>query len=94
MPEIDGPTLSREVLARRPTGGPRVLFISGFAEPPYYENAPETRDVPLLIKPFTIDELKAASIGCWRRYERRRWTSTGAPPVAARVHPWPVSACS
>jgi CheY-like chemotaxis protein len=60
MPEIDGPTLYLEVLARRPTGGPRVLVISGFAEPPDYENVPESRDVPLLIKPFTIIELKAA----------------------------------
>jgi two-component system cell cycle sensor histidine kinase/response regulator CckA len=60
MPEIDGPTLYREVLARWPTGGPRVLFVSGFAEAPDYENAPEARDVPLLFKPFTIDELKAA----------------------------------
>jgi CheY-like chemotaxis protein len=60
MPEIDGPTLYRKVLARWPTGGPRVLFVSGFAERPDYENAPEARDVPLLFKPFTIDELKAA----------------------------------
>jgi two-component system, cell cycle sensor histidine kinase and response regulator CckA len=60
MPEIDGPTLHREVLARWPTGGPRVLFVSGFAESPDYENAPEARDVPLLFKPFTIAELKAA----------------------------------
>ena len=60
MPEIDGPTLYREVLARWPTSGPRVLFISGFAETPDYENVPEARDVPLLIKPFTITELKAA----------------------------------
>jgi CheY-like chemotaxis protein len=39
MPEIDGPTLYAEVLARWPTGGPRVLFFSGFAEAPLYEAA-------------------------------------------------------
>ena len=60
MPEIDGPTLYRDVLARWPTGGPRVLFISGFAETPDYGNAPEARDVRLLFKPFTITELNAA----------------------------------
>ena len=32
MPKIDGLTLYREVLARWPTGGPRVLFVSGFPD--------------------------------------------------------------
>jgi DNA-binding NarL/FixJ family response regulator len=57
MLEIDGLTLHGEVLARWPTGGPRVLFCSGFAETAYYESALNAHDVPLL---FTIDELKAA----------------------------------
>jgi len=60
MPEIDGPTLHGEVLARWPTGGPRVLFCSGFAETAYYESALKAHDVPLLLKPFTIDELEGA----------------------------------
>ena len=29
MPEIDGPTLHREIVARWPHDGPRVLFVSG-----------------------------------------------------------------
>lgn len=56
---LDGPALYNEILARWPTGGPRVLFTSGFAEISQYE-APATRDVPLLFKPFTIDDLRDA----------------------------------
>jgi DNA-binding response OmpR family regulator len=59
LPEIDGPTLYRGVLARWPTGGLRVLFVSGFAEPPDCEDALNAQDVPILFKPFTIDELGA-----------------------------------
>lgn len=57
MPEIDGPTLYREVLARWPSGGPHVLFVSGFAEMSGYEAALKALDVPVLFKPFTLDEL-------------------------------------
>jgi len=60
MPEIDGPTLYREVLVRWPTGGPPVLFVSGFAGSPDYEAALNAQAVPVLFKPFTIDELGAA----------------------------------
>ena len=60
MPEIDGPTLYREVLARWPSGGPHVLFVSGFAETSGYEAALKALDVPVLFKPFTLDELSDA----------------------------------
>jgi CheY-like chemotaxis protein len=60
MPEIDGPTLYRAVLARWPTDGPRILFVTGFAEMPDYEAVLQAGDVPVLLKPFTLDELKAA----------------------------------
>lgn len=53
------PTLYREVLARWPTGGLRVLFVSRFAEPPDCEDALNAQDVPVLFKPFTIDGLGA-----------------------------------
>jgi len=59
LPEIDGPTLYREVLARWPAGGLRVLFVSGFAESPDCEDALNAQDVSVLLKPFTIDELGA-----------------------------------
>jgi CheY-like chemotaxis protein len=60
MPEIDGPTLYREILARWPTGGPRVLFVSGFADAAGYERALASLTVPVLLKPFTLEELRDA----------------------------------
>jgi two-component system NtrC family sensor kinase len=52
MPEIDGPTLYREVLTRWPAAASRVLFVSGVAELP-------ALNVPVLFKPFTLDALRA-----------------------------------
>lgn len=56
MPEIDGPALYREVLARWPRAASHVLFVSGMTgrspDPPL--------DVPVLIKPFSLEELLAA----------------------------------
>lgn len=61
MSEIDGPTLYREVRERWPERCARVLFISGFGETDYHEPALQAvRDVPLLFKPFSLDDLKAA----------------------------------
>jgi two-component system, cell cycle sensor histidine kinase and response regulator CckA len=59
MPGLDGPALYNEIRARWPPGGPRVLFTSGFAEISQDE-ATGTRDVPLLSKPFTVDDLRDA----------------------------------
>jgi two-component system cell cycle sensor histidine kinase/response regulator CckA len=59
MPGLDGPALHKEILARWPSGGPRVLFTSGFAETFRYE-ATGTLDVPVLRKPFTVDALRDA----------------------------------
>jgi DNA-binding response OmpR family regulator len=60
MPEIDGLTLYREVFARWPKGGPRVLFVSGFSEASCHAEALKTMDAPVLMKPFTLDELTGA----------------------------------
>lgn len=60
MPKIDGPTLYREILARWPTGGPRVLFVSGFADTTGYELALKSLNVPVLFKPFTLEDLRDA----------------------------------
>jgi two-component system cell cycle sensor histidine kinase/response regulator CckA len=61
MSEIDGPTLYREVRERWPERSARVLFVSGFGETDYHEPALQAvRDVPLLFKPFSLDDLKAA----------------------------------
>ena len=60
MPEIDGPTLYREVLARWPTAAGRVLFLSGAAEMPHYNHTVKALNVPVLFKPFTLNDLRAA----------------------------------
>ena len=60
MPEIDGPALYREILERWPTGSPRALFVSGQAEMTGYEDVLGTLNVPVLVKPFTLEELSEA----------------------------------
>lgn len=60
MPKIDGLTLYREVLARWPTGGPRVLFVSGFTEAAAYEGPLKTLDAAVLVKPFSLEALTRA----------------------------------
>ena len=59
MPEIDGPTLYREVLTRWPAAGSRVLFVSGVAEMPHHDHTVKALNVPVLFKPFTLDALRA-----------------------------------
>ena len=55
MPEIDGPTLYREVLARWPAAASRVLFVSGLAELPRHDDdMMKALNVPVLFKPLTI----------------------------------------
>jgi len=60
MPKIDGPTLYSEVLARWPTDGPHVLFLSGFADPGAYDSALSRWDAPVVFKPFSVEDLRAA----------------------------------
>jgi len=60
MPGLDGVALYNEILRRWPIGGPRVLFTSGSAETPRYEQPPRARDVPVLFKPFSVDDLRDA----------------------------------
>jgi CheY-like chemotaxis protein len=60
MPEIDGPTLYQEVLTRWPTAAGHVLFLSGAAEMPHYNHTVKALNVPVLYKPFTLDNLRAA----------------------------------
>jgi CheY-like chemotaxis protein len=60
MPEIDGPALYTEVLARWPTGNPRVLFLSGFADAGAYQPALVRWAAPLISKPFSVDDLRSA----------------------------------
>jgi CheY-like chemotaxis protein len=60
MPDMDGSALYRRVVTRWPVGGPRMLFVSGYAEIAGDENDPELRAVPLLYKPFNLRDLLAA----------------------------------
>jgi DNA-binding response OmpR family regulator len=61
MPEVDGPSLYRAVVARWSASAPRALFVSGLGEAECHAGAPIVPpDVPLLFKPFTLDELQAA----------------------------------
>ena len=60
MPEMDGPQLYRRVLARRSAGAPPVLFVSGAPAVSGYDDDPDVLAVPLLVKPFTADDLFTA----------------------------------
>jgi CheY-like chemotaxis protein len=60
MPQMDGAQLYRRMLARWPIAGPRVLFLSGYADIGGYETDPEVLAVPLLFQPFTLGELFTA----------------------------------
>jgi two-component system cell cycle sensor histidine kinase/response regulator CckA len=58
MPEMDGPTLLRELRRRRPEL--KVIFISGYAEEAFKKNLPEGERFTFLPKPFSLKELVAA----------------------------------
>ena len=60
MPEIDGPTLYREVLARWPAAASHVLLVSGVAEMPHHDDPVKALNIPVLLKPFTLEALRAA----------------------------------
>lgn len=55
MPEMDGPTLLRELRQRNPAT--RVVFVSGYAEEAFRKNLPEGEDFQFLPKPFTMKQL-------------------------------------
>ena len=58
MPEMDGRTLSRQLLAARPAT--KVLFMSGYTEHPALNNAALGPDDCFVQKPFTAVSLGAA----------------------------------
>lgn len=65
MPEMDGPTLLRELRARDPNL--KVIFISGYAEEAFSKNLPEGEKFSFLPKPFTLKQLVAAVKEATRR---------------------------
>jgi two-component system cell cycle sensor histidine kinase/response regulator CckA len=55
MPEMDGPTLLREVRKSQPDL--KVIFVSGYAEDAFRKNLPEGEAFNFLPKPFSLKQL-------------------------------------
>jgi two-component system, cell cycle sensor histidine kinase and response regulator CckA len=58
MPEMDGPTLARELRSRNPDL--KIIFVSGYAEDAFQKHLPEHGQFAFLPKPFTLKQLVAA----------------------------------
>jgi two-component system cell cycle sensor histidine kinase/response regulator CckA len=56
MPEMDGPTLLRELRRRNPTL--KIIFVSGYAEEAFQKHMPTDGEQPAFLpKPFTLKQL-------------------------------------
>ena len=55
MPNVDGPTLVREVREIHPDM--KVIFISGYAEDSFRDKVSEDSDIHFLPKPFSLEQL-------------------------------------
>jgi len=55
MPEMDGPTLLRELRKTRPDL--KIVFVSGYAEEAFARNLPDNEAFSFLPKPFTLKQL-------------------------------------
>ena len=55
MPEMDGPTLMKELRKRNPDI--RIIFVSGYAEDAFEKGLPDTHQFEFLPKPFTLKQL-------------------------------------
>ena len=55
MPEMDGPSLLREMRKKRPDL--KFIFVSGYAEDAFAKNLPEGEKFGFLAKPFSLREL-------------------------------------
>jgi two-component system cell cycle sensor histidine kinase/response regulator CckA len=60
MPEMDGPTLLREMRVKNPDL--KMIFVSGYAEEAFQRNLPPKakNQYSFLAKPFTLKQLVAA----------------------------------
>ncbi|MDK9697930.1 MAG: response regulator [Siculibacillus sp.] len=58
MPEMDGPSLLRELRKKRPDL--KIIFVSGYAEDAFARNLPEGESFSFLPKPFTLKALATA----------------------------------
>jgi two-component system, cell cycle sensor histidine kinase and response regulator CckA len=52
MPEMDGPTLLKELRRRDPAV--KIIFVSGYAEEAFSKNLPSNEQYAFLAKPFTL----------------------------------------
>ena len=57
MPEMDGPTLFKELRDRNPDL--KIIFVSGYAEEAFSKSLPEGGQFTFLAKPFTLKQLVA-----------------------------------
>jgi two-component system cell cycle sensor histidine kinase/response regulator CckA len=57
MPEMDGPTLLKELRRRDPAV--KIIFVSGYAEEAFSKNLPSQEQYRFLAKPFTLKQLVA-----------------------------------
>jgi CheY-like chemotaxis protein len=57
MPELDGPGFYRELERRRPDLLTRIAFVSGSAHTANMEHFLEKTGVPILYKPFRMEQL-------------------------------------
>src|SRR5262245_6955390 len=57
MPEMDGPTLLKELRQRDPNV--KIIFVSGYAEEAFSRNLPSQEQYAFLAKPFTLKQLVA-----------------------------------
>ncbi len=55
MPEMDGPTLLKELRQRGITA--KIVFVSGYAEEAFRKNLPEGEEFGFLPKPFSLKQL-------------------------------------
>jgi len=58
MPEMDGPSLLRELRKTRPDL--KIIFVSGYAEDAFQKNLPEGETFAFLPKPFSLKQLATA----------------------------------
>jgi two-component system cell cycle sensor histidine kinase/response regulator CckA len=57
MPEMDGPTLFKELRQRNPAV--KIIFVSGYAEDAFQKSLPDPEQFNFLPKPFTLKQLVA-----------------------------------
>ena len=58
MPEMDGPTLLRELRKTQPDL--KIIFVSGYAEEAFAKHLPEDESFQFLPKPFSLKDLATA----------------------------------